>query len=109
VFDREVGADRVITDYSAALLRESPAALWERFDVPRGRYTIEAFLLKPPDFDAGRRYPVILDVHGGPQSFYGYGFDPVAADAGHPRLPGRLLQPAWLDDLRPRVHPAGTA
>jgi dipeptidyl aminopeptidase/acylaminoacyl peptidase len=77
VLDRETGDERVITDYGAALLRESPAALWERFDVRRDPYTIEAFLLKPPDFDAGRRYPVILDVHGGPQSFYGYGFDPV--------------------------------
>jgi dipeptidyl aminopeptidase/acylaminoacyl peptidase len=35
---------------------------------------IEGFVIKPPGFEAGRRYPVILDIHGGPQSQYDYGF-----------------------------------
>jgi len=42
--------------------------------VRRGEFTIEAWLLKPPDFDPTKRYPVVLDVHGGPNGFYGYGF-----------------------------------
>jgi dipeptidyl aminopeptidase/acylaminoacyl peptidase len=68
---------RTISDHNAALLGEHPPAGWERFDVQRGDLTIEAWLLKPPDFDPSKRYPLILDVHGGPQSFYGYGFDPM--------------------------------
>jgi dipeptidyl aminopeptidase/acylaminoacyl peptidase len=51
-------------------------AAWERFDVHRGGETVEAWLLKPPGFDASHRYPVVLDIHGGPNSWYGYGFVP---------------------------------
>ncbi len=36
---------------------------------------IEAFVVKPPDFSPGRRYPAILLIHGGPQAQYDYGFD----------------------------------
>jgi dipeptidyl aminopeptidase/acylaminoacyl peptidase len=30
---------------------------------------------RPPDFQAGKKYPLILDIHGGPHSAYGYVFD----------------------------------
>jgi len=36
---------------------------------------IEGFVIKPPAFTAGRRYPAILDIHGGPQAQYDYRFD----------------------------------
>lgn len=77
VFDHQSGTARLITQYSAGVLREAPAAAWERFDVERGGYQIEAWLLKPPDFDPSRRYPLVLDIHGGPQSHHGYGFNAV--------------------------------
>ncbi|HXV36301.1 MAG TPA: S9 family peptidase [Myxococcota bacterium] len=35
---------------------------------------IEAFVVKPPDFSARRRYPGILNIHGGPQAQFDYGF-----------------------------------
>ncbi len=35
---------------------------------------IQAWIQKPPDYKAGRRYPVILDIHGGPHAAYGYLF-----------------------------------
>jgi dipeptidyl aminopeptidase/acylaminoacyl peptidase len=51
-------------------------ASWERFDVSREGQKVEAWLLLPPGFDPSHRYPVVLDVHGGPNSWYGYGFVP---------------------------------
>jgi acylaminoacyl-peptidase len=75
VYDRATGQTRIITRYSEPVLAETPAAGWERFEVERGSYTIEAWLLKPPDFDPIRRYPVVLDVHGGPNGHYGHGFN----------------------------------
>ncbi|HYX68177.1 MAG TPA: S9 family peptidase [Terriglobales bacterium] len=36
---------------------------------------IEAWVQKPPDFDPHKKYPLILDIHGGPHAAYGYGFD----------------------------------
>ncbi|MDT0633264.1 S9 family peptidase [Rubrivirga sp. S365] len=32
---------------------------------------IEGWVLTPPDFDASRRYPLILEIHGGPFANYG--------------------------------------
>jgi dipeptidyl aminopeptidase/acylaminoacyl peptidase len=77
VFDTRSGAANVISDYNAALLAEHTPAQWERFEVRRGEFTIEAWLLKPPDFDPSRQYPVVLDIHGGPNGFYGYAFNPL--------------------------------
>jgi acylaminoacyl-peptidase len=76
-FDRQEGSELIVAQPNRAILTDAPPASWERFDVQRGGFTIEAWLLKPPDFDPSRRYPLILDVHGGPNGFYGYGFNAV--------------------------------
>ena len=34
-------------------------------------HPIQGWIVKPPDFDPGRRYPLILEIHGGPISNYG--------------------------------------
>jgi dipeptidyl aminopeptidase/acylaminoacyl peptidase len=36
---------------------------------------IQAWLQKPPDFDPHKKYPLILNIHGGPHTAYGYVFD----------------------------------
>ena len=76
VWDRKEGSRRFVTGYGAPVLAEMPPAGWERFDVSRAGLTIEAWLLKPTDFDPAKKYPVVLDIHGGPNGFYGYGFNP---------------------------------
>ena len=49
-----------------------PEEIWyNSFDGKR----IEAWLQKPPDFDAQKKYPLILNIHGGPHTAYGYIFD----------------------------------
>lgn len=35
---------------------------------------VHGFVIKPPDFVEGRRYPAILEIHGGPQAQYDWGF-----------------------------------
>ncbi len=75
VFDRMTGQTRIVTDYSGPVLEDAPAASWERIEVRRGGFTIEAWLLKPPNFDPSKKYPVILDVHGGPNGYYGHIFN----------------------------------
>lgn len=64
-----------ITSYSDEVLETHPQALWERFDVQQGDLQIEAWMLKPANFDPEQKYPVILDIHGGPNGFYGYDFN----------------------------------
>jgi dipeptidyl aminopeptidase/acylaminoacyl peptidase len=36
---------------------------------------IQAWIQKPPDFDAHKTYPLILNIHGGPHAAYGWVFD----------------------------------
>jgi dipeptidyl aminopeptidase/acylaminoacyl peptidase len=36
---------------------------------------IQAWVQKPPDFDPAKKYPLILNIHGGPHAAYGYTFD----------------------------------
>jgi dipeptidyl aminopeptidase/acylaminoacyl peptidase len=36
---------------------------------------IQGWIVKPPDFDPKKKYPLILDIHGGPQSMYNVGFN----------------------------------
>ena len=76
----------LITNYSDEVLETHPPALWERFDVEQGDLTIQAWMLKPPSFDPTKKYPVILDIHGGPNGFYGFDFNSfhqVLASAGY--------------------------
>jgi dipeptidyl aminopeptidase/acylaminoacyl peptidase len=51
---------------------QAPEEFWYRsFDGKR----VQAWLQKPPDFDPTRKYPLILDIHGGPHTAYGQVFD----------------------------------
>ena len=36
---------------------------------------IHGWIVKPPDFDPNKKYPLILRIHGGPHSMYHAGFD----------------------------------
>lgn len=36
---------------------------------------IQTWVQKPPDFDPNKKYPLILNIHGGPHTAYGYVFD----------------------------------
>ena len=38
-------------------------------------FRIHGWIVKPPDFDPAKRYPLILRIHGGPHSMYHTGFD----------------------------------
>ena len=35
---------------------------------------IQGWIVKPPNFDPARKYPLILDIHGGPHAMYGIEF-----------------------------------
>jgi dipeptidyl aminopeptidase/acylaminoacyl peptidase len=46
----------------------APEAFWiSSFDKTR----IQGWILKPPGFDASKKYPLILQIHGGPHAAYG--------------------------------------
>jgi dipeptidyl aminopeptidase/acylaminoacyl peptidase len=53
--------------FSGLKLSEPETLTWKSFD---GRQ-IEGWLMKPPNFDPSKKYPFILEIHGGPHSAYG--------------------------------------
>ena len=56
----------------------------ERFTTKSADGTeVDAWLVRPPGFDEGKKYPTLLTIHGGPFSQYGTGFfDEVQVYAG---------------------------
>lgn len=47
---------------------------------------IDAWIVTPPNFDPSRKYPLILEIHGGPFASYGPAFgtdDQIYAEAGY--------------------------
>ena len=51
-------------------LSEPEELLYTSFDGQK----IQAWIQKPPDYKPGQKYPVILNIHGGPHAAYGYLF-----------------------------------
>ncbi len=37
-------------------------------------WSMDGWILKPQGFDASKKYPLIVEIHGGPNTQYGYGF-----------------------------------
>jgi dipeptidyl aminopeptidase/acylaminoacyl peptidase len=37
-------------------------------------WPMDGWILKPHDFDPSKKYPLIVEIHGGPSTQYGYGF-----------------------------------
>ncbi len=69
--DLSEGSTDMLVEPNASFLDRHPAALLEKFSFERAGCGIECRLWFPPDFDAGTRYPLVLDIHGGPNgAFY---------------------------------------
>lgn len=70
------GSQTRITDFNQKLWSQlnltAPEEInYTSFDGKR----IQGWIQKPPDFDARTKYPMILNIHGGPHAAYGWVFD----------------------------------
>lgn len=70
------GVPRQLTSFNQPLFSElnltEPEEIWyTSFDGKR----VQAWAQKPPDFDPKKKYPLILNIHGGPHAAYGFVFD----------------------------------
>lgn len=63
-----------LTAVNADALSTMQVAVPEPFGVRSGRGSVQGWILKPPKFDPRRKYPAILQIHGGPQAQYGHAF-----------------------------------
>ena len=62
-----------ITDFTDRFRAAVSPQGWERISVPTtdGTEHIDAWVMRPAGFDPTTRYPVLLNVHGGPHTQYG--------------------------------------
>ena len=86
--------DELFTDKKLGEVK--PLAVSSSFD----KRPIDAWLVLPPDFAAGKKYPLILEIHGGPFASYGPVFstdDQLYAAAGYVVV---VCEPPRLDLVR---------
>ena len=61
-----------ITDFNGWINKEIKLSKPERLNVLTApEVLIDGWVLKPVDFDENKKYPAILDIHGGPKTVYG--------------------------------------
>ena len=72
IADADGSNERQLTHFNNAVNAEVSWSDAERFTFKGvGNLEIEAWLMKPPAYDANRKYPVVLYIHGGPHGAYG--------------------------------------
>ena len=67
------GRHRMITNLNGDLKSRTQLATAEMFwtEAAHDGRPIQSWILHPPDFDPDSRYPLLLEIHGGPVSNYG--------------------------------------
>jgi len=72
------GKPRVLTDLNANLLGHKRLGKVEEIHVKSSadQRDVEAWIVTPPDFDPSKKYPLLLEIHGGPFANYGPRFAP---------------------------------
>ena len=67
---------RQLTDVNADVLQGKKLATTEEvWYTSVDGFKIQGWIVKPPDFDPKRKYPLMLEIHGGPHSMYNNGFN----------------------------------
>ena len=65
------GKDGQLTHINEKVLEGKYVAVPEKTDIISDGVKIEGFVIKPIDYDENKRYPAIVDVHGGPRTAFG--------------------------------------
>ncbi len=65
-----------VTQLNDSLMEDRKLGAVEEIDYDSfdGR-PIQGWIVKPPDFDPHRKYPLLLEIHGGPHAMYGVEFN----------------------------------
>jgi len=68
-----------LTGFNDEILKEVKKPLVEKiYFKSKDGTSIEGFVVKPVDFEANKKYPTILWIHGGPVSQYEYNYHPIS-------------------------------
>jgi dipeptidyl aminopeptidase/acylaminoacyl peptidase len=71
----ENGTPNQLTHFNREFLSQHPPATLEKFTFSRNNLNIQARVFFPSDFDESKKYPLILEIHGGPNGRFSDYFD----------------------------------
>ena len=71
IYTYEKGVEIQRTRFNEKIAETKTILQPERLEFENDNITMEGFVLKPVDYDENKRYPGILDIHGGPKTVYG--------------------------------------
>lgn len=60
-----------LTKFNENIIESKKLSIPEKFNIVNDGIEIEGWVLKPTDYEEGKKYPAILDIHGGPKTVYG--------------------------------------
>jgi len=72
--DLSTAKTRQLTKLNQAYCRSRDFMVAEEIEFNSGDQKLQGWLVKPPDFDEQKKYPLILNIHGGPRCQYGRTF-----------------------------------
>ena len=73
-FDLNNGREEKITSFNDNLLSSLYLSEAEHFTTDRDGTTLDCWILKPVGYDEGKKYPAVLEIHGGPMIMWGNSF-----------------------------------
>jgi len=72
LYEYKDGQEIQITDFNEWVQKEKKLSKPERVEVEiRPGHFIDGWVIKPIDYEEDKKYPAILDIHGGPKTVYG--------------------------------------
>ena len=79
VGSRSEAKTHVLTSLNQQLfMQKKPGPVEEFwFESSVDKRKVQGWMVKPPDFDASKKYPLIIEIHGGPFANYGDRFDTI--------------------------------
>lgn len=60
-----------LTSFNEWVIKERKLSKPEHISFENDGFTIDGWVMKPVDFEEGKKYPAILNIHGGPKTVYG--------------------------------------
>ena len=77
LIDLNSGDVHTVTNLNSGFFDDHKVATLEKFSINRDGFEVETRVWLPADFDSSKKYPLLLDVHGGPHSAFYDSFYPI--------------------------------
>ena len=65
------GEEKQLTKFNESIVESKKLSIPEKFNIINTVERCVGWVMKPVDYEEGKRYPGILDIHGGPKTVYG--------------------------------------